>query len=141
MTFSETSLLDYKNQKHILQNQLVLVRPGWATARSSPGNQTCGRPYPSDPRAAPSPAPSAPAAPSSSSPPPSPPSPAPPAAAPVGRASPGVSSRPPPWPAEQSSGFAAAPPQPGAGARLPGDAAAVRGGERGNRGRRVHRGR
>ena len=133
------ALLHYKNNKHILQNQLALVRPGWAAAPSSPGNRTCGRPCRSDPRAAPSPSPSAPAAPSSSSPPPSLPSPSPPAAGPVGRASPGVSSRPLPWPAEPSSGFAASPPRRGAAARLPVDAAAARG--EWKQRERVHRGR
>lgn len=111
----------------------MLVRPGLAAAQSSPESRTYGRPCLSDLQAAPSPSPSALAAPSSSSPLPSPPSPSPPAAGPVGRASPGVFSQPLPWPAEPSSGFAAAPPRPGAGARLPGDAAAVRAGERGNK--------
>lgn len=135
------SLDGRNNKKNILQNQLVLVRPGWAAAQNFPGNRTCGRPCRSDPRAAPSPSPSAPAAPSSSWPPPSPPCPSPPAAGPVGRASPGVSSRPLPSPAEPSSGFSAAPPRRGVGARLPVDAAAVRRGEGGKRGEEVHKGR
>lgn len=139
--FNQTSILDYKTHIYILQNQLVPVHPGWAAARSSPRNQTYGQPCPSGRLAAPSPSPSAPAAPSSSSTPPFPPAPCPLAAVPAGWAAPGVSFQPQPSPAELSSGFAAAPPQPGAGAQLPVDAAAVEGGERRNRGTRVHRGR